>query len=74
MKFKISFRPTPNINLLTTINNFKGFLLSFRNKPIDTISRAHKWTEERSPVWGVEACVYAKGFGLSLDDKDENGE
>ena len=33
-----------------------------------------KRTEERSPVWGVEACVYAKGFGLSLDDKDDNGE
>jgi len=53
---------------------YKVFLLSFRNKLIDIISGAHKWTEERSPVWGVEACVYAKGFGLSLDDKDENGE
>ena len=53
---------------------YKVFLLSFRNKLIDIISGAHKWTEERSPVWGVEACVYAKGFGLSLDDKDVNGE
>jgi hypothetical protein len=26
------------------------------------------------PGVGVEACVYAKGFGLSLDDKDDNGE